>query len=230
MFNHLFDRSTFPSLSHSNARLKDLIHRCNSDDSIFLDYRHLTDEDMWIVVQEALNEKRCVELDLSRNRGITADGISIIALALKTNTNLVTFSLTKNSKFSNESTEALVHGLKINRHLRVLDLSENAIEDSGAEQLAEMLKVNQVLRELNLASNHIHNQGVQYLASALRQSNRTLERLSLDWNPMADGCVNALVEMLKHNRSLKRLEILQTNTLSVEAKARLSDIGQERLK
>jgi hypothetical protein len=185
---------------------------------------------MWIVVSDALNEKRCVELDLSRNPGITPDGISVIALALKTNTTLVSLSLTNNSKFSNMSTEALVRGLEKNRHLRLLDLSGNAIEDSGAEQLAEMLKVNPILRDLDLANNRIRNQGVQHLASALRQINRTLERLALNFNPIADGCANALIEMLKHNRSLKQLEILQTNTLSMEAKAGLTDIGKERVK
>ena len=230
MFNHLFHRLTFPSANQTNARLKNLIRRYNSDDPIALDNRQLTDSDMWIVVSDALNEKRCVELDLSRNPGITPDGIAVIALALKTNTTLTSFSLTNTSKFSNSSVEALVRGLEKNRHLRVLDLSGNAIDDSGAEQLAEMLKVNQILRDVDLSNNRIRNQGVQHLASALRQTNRTLEKLSLNFNPIADGCANALIEMLRHNRSLRQLEILETNTLSVEVKASLTEIGKERVK
>ena len=185
---------------------------------------------MWIVVDQALNRKQCVELSLSRNRGISVDGISIIALALKTNKTLQIFSFTNSSKFSNESTEVLARGLRNNRYLRILDLSYNAIEDDGAEQLAQMLTVNQTLHELYLTKNRIRNQGAQQLASVLEQSNTTLQRLSLDYNPLADGCVTSLIAMLKNNRTLKQLQILNTSALSAEAKARLSEISKERVR
>jgi Ran GTPase-activating protein (RanGAP) involved in mRNA processing and transport len=185
---------------------------------------------MWIVVEQALNKKQCVELSLSKNPGITVHGVSIIALALQTNTTLLNLSMTHNTRFSDESAEALARGLRTNRYLLVLDLSQNAIEDSGAEQLAEMLKVNKTLRDLDLTHNNIHNSGVKHLATALRQSNTTLERLSINWNPFADGCVNSLIEMLNHNRTLQLLEMLETDGVSDEARVHLREAGKKRLR
>lgn len=148
--------------------LERLIDRCESHASIFLHARYLIDLNMWIVVEQTLNKKQCVELSLSKNREITAHGVSIIALALQSNTTLLKLYLTHSSSFSNESAEALARDLRTNHCLRVLDLSQNAIENSGAEQLAEMLKVNQTLRDLDLANNAIRNEGIQHLAIALR--------------------------------------------------------------
>jgi len=210
--------------------LEKLIHRCESRAQILLDQRHLKDVDMWIVVEQALNKKQCVELSLSKNPGITVHGVSIIALALQTNTTLLNLSMTHSKKFSDESAGTLAQRLRTNRYLQVLDLSQNAIEDSGAEQLAEMLKVNRTLRELDLTNNKIHNSGVKYLATALHQYNTTLQRLSINYNLFADGCVNSLIEMLKHNRTLKLLEILETDGVSMEARVHLREVGKERLK
>lgn len=217
-------------IGDSDGMIEKVIKETDFRGSVALNFGTLSDSDMWIVADQALKKKQCVELSLSKNRDISSHGISIIALALKTNTTLQTFSLTHNSKFSNESATILARELQNNRCLRVLDLSYNAIEDNGAEQLAEMLKVNKTLCELYLTKNRIHNQGAQQLASALKQSNTTLERLSLDYNPIGDGCIDSLSQMLKCNRTLKQLQILHTITLSPEAQTSLREIGKERVR
>lgn len=229
ILNRLFYRSREGN-GYTNPILEKILNEYDSGASIELTYGNLTDSDLWVVIDQGLNRKQCVGLNLSKNRGISSDGILTIALALKNNTTLQNFSLTYSNKFSNESVEALVRGLRSNRCLRVLDLSYNVIEDDGARHLAELLKVNETLHELYLTKNRIHNQGVQQLALALEQSNTTLQQLSLDYNPIADECVSSLIAMLGSNRTLKRLQILNTTGLSADAKARLRETSKERVK
>lgn len=216
--------------SHVNPILERIISESEIGGAICLSRRHLTDEDMYIVVERALDEKQCSKLNLSQNQGISPAGISIITVALETNTTLHTFHLTNDIKFSNESAGLFAKALRANTYLQVLHLSHNGIGDDGAEKLAEALTENQTLRDLDLADNQIHSHGVQKIASTLQCSNRTLERLSLNYNPIGDGCVDSLVDMFQYNNTLKELDILRTVTLSAKVRTQISQAGQEKVR
>jgi Ran GTPase-activating protein (RanGAP) involved in mRNA processing and transport len=106
--------------------------------------------------------------------------------------------------------------------IKTLNLSKNKIGDKAAEYLAEVLKVKRTLIQLYLNDNQISNRGVQFLANALCHPKANLLKLYLHNNPLInDLSVDYLVEMLRQNRSLNTLWLINCN---------LTDAGRQRLR
>jgi NLR family CARD domain-containing protein 3 len=185
-----------------------------------LDDQQLIDQDMEIVVREAIINKQCRLLLLRRNR-ITPIGALILADALRNNNTLEELYLTHN-QVSDKGVHALAEALGINNNtLKQLGLGWNSITDKGAEHLAEMLKTNTKLLRMGLFNNEIGDRGVRLLAKALESPYRSLEGLCLDENTLvSDSSVDSLVNMIKHNQSLKELWV---------NKCSLSNKGAKRL-
>jgi hypothetical protein len=68
--------------TYKNERLRQLIEQCDDRSTVDLREQNVNDEDMEIVVKEAVINKQCKKLELSNNQ-ITSVGASIIAKALK---------------------------------------------------------------------------------------------------------------------------------------------------
>jgi Ran GTPase-activating protein (RanGAP) involved in mRNA processing and transport len=192
-----------------------------------LSEQNLNDEDTKIVIKEAIINKQCTELDLSKNK-ITSVGASIIAEALNNNTTLEWLYLSRNS-LCDKGVHSLSKTLSLNNcKIHVLDLQRTSIIDEGAEYIAEMLKTNTTLRFLLLSYNEISDIGVQHLANVLTHHNTTLLSLCIDSNKLgSDSSVDALAKMLKKNRTLERLDIEDCN-LSEKGKEKLRQIAQSK--
>ena len=79
-----------------NKQLQKLIDDCEAHSKVNLEKQNVTDEDMEIVVQEAIINKQCKELRLEENK-ITSASVSIIAKALNNNTTLKVLYLGNNT-------------------------------------------------------------------------------------------------------------------------------------
>lgn len=106
---------------------------------------------------------------------------------------------------------ALAHAIRFNTHLRVLNLSWNAIRDDGTIAFADALCVNDTLLELDLTGNAITDVGLVRLCETLRTDNRTLRKLILKENPFTDESARALAYALETNCALQTLEIYNCN-------------------
>jgi hypothetical protein len=208
-------------ISYENQKLKDFIDECQYLSEIDLSNQNLIDEDMNIVVKEAIINKECTELWLNRN-SITSVGVSIIAEALNRNTTLEKLVLSDNN-VGDMGIHFLTNVLSLNNcSLWQLYLGSTGISDVGVEHLANMLKSNSILSHLFLNRNHISNQGIEVLTSILIHHNNTLQRIDLDENKLvSDACVDILLETLKFNSSLSILDMCNCN---------LSENGKERLR
>jgi hypothetical protein len=212
--------STTPTL-YENERLRIIISKYQIYAEIDLHYQNLTDEDMDIVVKQAIINKKCKELWLQSNK-ITSTGVSIIAKGLNNNATVEVLILHDN-QLCDLGVQSLTKVLSLNNViLKVLGLESTGITDEGAGYLAEMLKTNKTLTSLGLGENDISNRGVQLLANALSQHNNTLQELYLLKNKVvSDLCIDSIIQMLKHNRTLNRLWIDDCN---------LSSKGKEKLR
>ncbi|CAM4750340.1 unnamed protein product [Rotaria magnacalcarata] len=209
--------------NYSNPILEDQIDQFLCDENnllIKLDNKKLIDQDMAIVVEQAIQKKQCTYLDLQDNE-ITSEGMPILALALSENSKLHTLYLHDNHLFD-KGIYSLAQILTSNNHtLKILGLNSIGLTDVGAEDLAVMLQKNRTLTHLQLQANEIDNRGILYLAEALTKSNTTLEQLELAENKLVnDSSVDLLVEIIKHNRSLKVLNVRLCN---------ISDSGKTKL-
>jgi hypothetical protein len=217
--------STKPT--YQNKRLQQLIEECDHRSEVDLREQNLSDEDMEIVVKEAIINKQCKELELTGNK-ITSVGVAIIVEALKNNTTLESLFFTGN-RFGDVGVRALTKILSLNNSkVGILCIQDIGITDEGAEYLAEMLKKNTTLKCLLLGFNEISDRGVQYLVNVLTHQNGTLIFLRLNNNKLiSDASVDILVEMLKHNQTLEDFDIESCN-LSENGKERLRQIAKSK--
>ncbi|CAF0977089.1 unnamed protein product [Rotaria sp. Silwood1] len=197
--------------SYNNSQLENNISKCQSHTTIDLSKHQLLDRDMEIIIKQAIIEKECTRLDLSHNF-ITSIGTSILADALKHNTTLEELDFHDN-RISDIGVQSLTKILSSNTSIiKALGLGSNGITDKGVEYLAEMLKINRTVTWLALAGNQIGDRGVRLLANTLAHQNSTLLVLSLHVNKsISDESINVIIDMLQHNKSLKKLWIYDCN-------------------
>ncbi|CAF2558353.1 unnamed protein product [Rotaria sp. Silwood2] len=211
--------------NYSNPILEDQIDQfpCNEDNLLVqLNSQKLSDQDMEVVVKHAIQKRQCTFLDLHDNE-ITSEGMSILASALRDNSKLHTLYLHDNRLFDKGIYSLAQILTSNNKTLEVLGLNSIGLTDVGAEDLGVMLQKNHTLTRLQLQANEIGDRGVLYLADALTKYNTTLEQLEMAENKfVSDSSVDLLVEMIKHNRSLKVLDVRLCN-ISDSGKAKLQE-------
>ncbi|XP_062392911.1 NACHT, LRR and PYD domains-containing protein 12-like [Sardina pilchardus] len=119
-----------------------------------------------------------------------------------------------NCNLTNKSCSYLASALKTSHssNLRVLNLSNNKLLDSGVELLCSALCHNCKLEELRLDNCNLTNKSCSYLASALKTSHSSnLRVLNLSNNKLLDSGVELLCSALCHNCKLEELRLDNCN-------------------
>ncbi|CAF1402355.1 unnamed protein product, partial [Adineta ricciae] len=199
------------TVPYRNIKLEDLIDKCSCRMTIDLRRQRLKDRDMEIVVDKAMKLKLCKRLLLDENQ-ITSQGIAIITDGLKDNTTLETLNLEKNF-IGDQGVQYLSNVLLTkNSTIQRLDLNENNITSTGVQYLADLLQVTRNLTWLGLHTNKIGDSGMVLLANVLADHNRSLQVLDLCYNKsITDKCAQSIIDMVKNNRSLKRIHMSGCN-------------------
>ncbi|XP_053093299.1 protein phosphatase 1 regulatory subunit 37 [Pangasianodon hypophthalmus] len=157
-------------------------------------------------LSRALLSSRLTVLHLE-NTGLSGKPLFTLVCSLKKNIALQELYLCDNELNSFHDSMQLGELLKYNRTLRTLDLSDNAISDSGLEELCDGLRVQKSgLRTLVLHNNQITHRGMTHLESVLPLL-RTLEALDLSDNNLEDRGMHTLKEALISNRSITQLSL-----------------------
>ncbi|CAF1415551.1 unnamed protein product [Rotaria sp. Silwood1] len=199
------------TISYQNKNLEDLIKKYAMYSDINLNQQNLTDQNMDIIVQQAIINKQCKKLSLENNI-ITSQGAITIANSLNNNITLEALMLYHN----NLSDLGVRHLSKVlstnNSNLKILGIGSNNITDNGIQYLAQMLKKNQSLIVLGLVFNEITDQGVRLLTDVLTHGNQTLQVLHLSKNKsISNSSFESLNYMLKRNHSLRELWMQNCN-------------------
>eukprot|EP00569_Conticribra_weissflogii_P007916 CAMPEP_0171349328 /NCGR_PEP_ID=MMETSP0878-20121228/33424_1 /TAXON_ID=67004 /ORGANISM="Thalassiosira weissflogii, Strain CCMP1336" /LENGTH=367 /DNA_ID=CAMNT_0011853949 /DNA_START=288 /DNA_END=1391 /DNA_ORIENTATION=+ len=130
-----------------------------------------------------------VELGLEKNK-FGDVGLISLSQMIRTNNNLHTLRLGKNSITCQGIIQGLAPALKVNTTLQILSLMGNAnIGDEGAKSLGEALRCNQTLKTLLLAKCGVSDAGALHILKALyndesakavlEESNHSLTEISL---------------------------------------------------
>jgi NLR family CARD domain-containing protein 3 len=212
---------------HQNTSLVEKIAQGYLRSPVCLDGMPLIDQDMKIVVKEAIIGKQCQLLSVQSSK-ITTAGVLLLVEALNNNQTLETLYLS-NNHIGDHGVRLLAETLSNRQNtLKTLVLQQNEITNQGAQYLARMLQANTILLWLYVGENQISDDGVRMLAEAITNGNETLEMLVLSSNKyLTDRCVDYLLPMIKRSNSLKKLWIENCN-LSQQGKKALTKAQQEK--
>jgi len=142
------------------------------------------------------------QLDLACNKLGDAAAIAL-SQALRSNKNLLSLNLSFNL-IASSGVKAIAAALEQdNQSLQNLNLDENKIEEIGANALGEMLQTNQGLHCLSVISALVV---CEPFLSKLPM-NKTLQRLNLAQNNLADAGAVQLAQILSSNEGLVHLDI-----------------------
>ncbi|CAF3710944.1 unnamed protein product [Adineta steineri] len=192
------------SNNYRNEKLEELTAQCPFKGTVDLKSQKLTDNDIPIIIQQAIIDKECWSLSININM-ITDKGIYHLAKAIESNTSLGVLTLSEN-QITDVGVHHIAQALQTNTRLVFLDISFNQVTENGARFLSESLQADSTLRRLLMNYTSIGDRGIQYLANTLVQ-NSTLEHLSLAATGLTDNGVTNLAKMLKHNTALIELDV-----------------------
>ncbi|CAF1639980.1 unnamed protein product [Adineta ricciae] len=165
-------RTTY-KIPSSNPNLERLIELHQPQSDINLTYQNLTVDDMSIIVEKAIIEKKCTRLFLDNNY-ITYECMCLLVDALPHNTTLKELYLRETGLYD-ISVQILACTLASNNcSIKALYMDRNYITDQGAGYLAEMLKTNTTLTQLHLFTNRIGKKGAKLITNVMGQENTTL--------------------------------------------------------
>jgi Ran GTPase-activating protein (RanGAP) involved in mRNA processing and transport len=120
-------------------------------------------------------------------------------------------------------------GLDHNRSIKVLDLSENILNDmESAEVLRDILRSNKTMTALDLSGNYFGRTAgaVACMADGLG-SNSTLLKINLSCGYLGDGCVSTLAQTLgSRNTTLQKLALDYNSITSTGVRVLLETMEQ----
>nr|KAF6485748.1 leucine rich repeat containing 74A [Rousettus aegyptiacus] len=166
------------------------------------------------------------------HHGLGPNGTKAIAIALVSNTAVITLELADNC-IMDEGTLSLVEMLQENYYLQEMNISDNALGLEGARIISEFLQrntsslvtlqlsaLNVGLLSLNLSWNHFCSPGAVALCSGLR-TNVTLKTLDLSMNGFGNEGAAALGDVLRLNSFLAHLDV-SSNNIGTEGISKIS--------
>ena len=210
------------------VRARQITHHIRKEEQLNLAYGHLKEEDC-PTISEALNKtRRLTLLDLRGNDRVGDDGAKLLAEGLRTNRTVATMDLS-DCHIGDEGFGCICEALKVNKTLHTLLLGLNPeITHVGAAKLGEALQHNKTLRAVSLYRCNIGDEGASHLAESLAR-NSTLESLTLFNNNIGNDGAQKLLDSLNQNDTLQKLE-LRCNPIEngmVEQIARLVQLNKD---
>ena len=108
--------------------------------------------------------------------------------------------------------EQIAIALRTNRTLKILNLSDNTINENNAIKIRDALITNNTLTTFNLSATRLKFKLTNIVESL--KINTTLKSLNLSWNAITD--FNGISDALKPNTTLTELNLEHNNTISLQ--------------
>lgn len=135
-----------------------------------------------------------------RGNNIRADGLVVLAHALRSSTSVVSVCLKWNHVGSHErGMQALCDVLRVNNTVTHLDLRNNKIGHEAGRIIGTMLSENSTITHLDLSWNDLGVDGGQALLDGI-QKNHALIDCQLSGNRVAEDTLHAIAFILRRNR------------------------------
>lgn len=160
-----------------------------------------------IAFASALNSNaklKAINLDNPRLFSLQEETTVHLAKMLRNNSSLVEIHLRKH-RIGDFGADWIADNLRLNRNLKILDLSCNEIDDEGCHSISlHLLQHSTPLEKLELSQNRVRDDGAFHLANALL-TNKRLLALGLSGNLIRSEGLMSLFSALKINSTLQSI-------------------------
>ncbi|XP_012280484.1 uncharacterized protein LOC105699773 isoform X2 [Orussus abietinus] len=194
----------------------------------------ILDEKPMNLLNRALRLASHLQILKLENCELSGRSIVILVTALKLSTGLKELYLADNGLMAHDAMQ-LASLLRINHHLQLLDISNNNIEDLGAEHLIGGFidqpadgKDGKGLCILILWNNHLTKASARHFSRVLTRS-KTLGTLNVGQNVLTDEMMFTIKESLQNNRILLQLGMQATGLTCQGVIALAEIIGANRI-
>ncbi|CAF1162260.1 unnamed protein product [Didymodactylos carnosus] len=208
----------------SRSTVEEIITQHRSSAVVEIYRQQLNNRDMELLKNELRSNESWSKLDLSFTN-ITENGVHDLCEGLRENRTLSTLHVYGN-RIADSGAISIAQTLKKHPTIKDLSLVRNDITDDSCDALGAMLKVNYTLERLVLSENDITDVGIEHILHALANVNDSLKELDLRRNCLTDRCIDDVVQMLQHNRTLTYLDV-RDNKLSKGGKNRIEEAAQD---
>lgn len=182
-----------------------LFHRNLINNKIDLSYYGIDPRNIRAMAK-ALKYNRTVDSLCLKDNFLTIDAAYHLGEMLSTNSTLVELNL-EGCRIGSEGARRLFSGIIGNRHLSVLDLSRNELDEAGGEHFAEAIFRGADIKEIYLRKNNLGSKTAAALAVAFETHNKLIH-IDLSWNNFfnpASACV--FLNKLEENEYLEYLKL-----------------------
>ncbi|KAM3920511.1 NACHT, LRR and PYD domains-containing protein 12-like, partial [Leptodactylus fuscus] len=155
---------------------------------------------------------RIQELHLSYNH-LPDTSCTQLASGIRNNRSLKRLDLSDNSLSGPHFSDLMAALSSPACRIQELRLGYNYLTDTCCTQLASVIRNNQSLKRLDLSNNSLPGPHFSDLMAALSSPACRIEELHLAWNTLPDTSCTQLASVIRNNQSLKRLD-LSDNRLS----------------
>jgi hypothetical protein len=179
-----------------------LAHLDASRDStaLSLAYASIGDEGCNAVARFMRENVMLKQLDL-RGNNIRADGLVVLAHALRNNANLGSFCMKWNHVGSHQrGVQAFCDVIKENKSVTHVDFRNNKIGPECGAVFASMLKENNTITHIDLSWNDLGAEGGKALLEGI-QMNHSVIDCQLSGNRIAEDTLHAIAYILRRNRT-----------------------------
>jgi Ran GTPase-activating protein (RanGAP) involved in mRNA processing and transport len=212
------ETETIANMLRQNPRLTSLDLRCKASEAQIN------------IITDALNANKTLEVVSLDDKGLSTNGVIMIANALKGHATLeyVNFS---NSTTDRQGGECFIGLLQHNTTLRIdidreksqqriqyvngkmegtLSANGQALDDNDVAVIADMLRQSPYITSLDLRRCKVNDAQIMIIAEALKE-NTTLKNVYLDGSDISAKGVIAIADSLKNNTTLERLGLLNNH-------------------
>lgn len=160
-----------------------------------------------------------------RGNNIRADGLVVLAHALRSSSNVVSLCLKWNHTGSHErGVRALCDVLKGNQGVCHLDLRNNKLGSECGPIIGEMLRENTAISHLDLSWNDLGPEGGQAILTGL-QANHSLIDCQLSGNRISEDTLHSIAFILRRNRQSAPMSVMSAAAGETQTRSLPADTG-----
>ena len=199
--------SNNPLTENSSAILENILKFNVFLEELNLSNTNLKDKGIEILYNCLIDNKSLKNLDLSKNN-ITCEGANFLKKMLNLNSFLEILNISSNKLNDENDNQTINDGFKLNKSLKIIDISDCNYTDKSIIYLFEILIENKNIEILKLNYNEINEEGMIKISELMSNNRYNIHTLSLSGIYFNEKSCRYLSNSLKFNQYLKNVKVL----------------------